>query len=105
MKVHVKKRYYKRNLRHRSPATYEAEQPHGVGTDVHATIKMSPILRKHKDLRDGILKHEMEEITAWGRGSTRPHRTASSKEPLITRKLGGERGFWKEIDRREKRGK
>jgi hypothetical protein len=77
-------------------------QPGGVGTDVYATIRLSPVLRKHRDLRDGIVKHEVEEIKAWGRGSTRPHRIANNKEPSVTKRLGGERGFWEEIRRREK---
>ena len=79
MKLYVKKRYYKRDRRSESPAVYEARQPKGVGTDIHATIRMSPILKKHGDLRKGILRHETEEIKAWGRGSTRPHRIANSK--------------------------
>jgi len=103
MRVYVRKRYYKRDRRDESPAIYEARQPKGVGTDVHATIRMSPVLKKHKDLRKGILKHEIEEIKAWGRGSTRPHRIANSKEPKVTKSLGGERGFWREIERREKK--
>lgn len=103
MKVYVTKRYWKRNRENESPAVYRAEQRGGVGTDVHATIMMTPVLKKHRDLREGILKHETEEIKAWGRGSTRAHRIASSKEPVATRKLGGERAFWKEIERRGKK--
>ena len=102
MKVYAKKLYYKSNRRSEPPARYSARQPKGIGTDVHATIRLAPILKKHKDLRKGILKHEMEEIKAWGKGKTNSHRFASSKEPRVTRKLGGERAFWKEIDRRDK---
>ncbi len=102
MRLHVRKLYYKRDDKKESPARYSAKQPRGVGTDVYATIKMMPILRKYKDLRKGILKHEVEEIKAWGKGSTRAHRIANGKEPAVTKRLGGERGFWREITRREK---
>jgi len=102
MNLHVRKKYYKHDYKDRSPARYSVKQPKGVGTDVHGVIYMSPVLKKHKDLRKGILKHEIEEIKAWGKGKTNAHRIAQSKEPKITRNLGGERAFWKEIKKREK---
>lgn len=103
MKLHISKRYYKNSRKGREPAIYHAKQPKGVGTDIHAIVKLDPILKKHRDLRKGILKHESSEIEAWGKGRTACHRYASSKEPEVTRKLGGVKGFWKEIEKRNRR--
>ena len=102
MKLYIRKRYRKRSKRGGKPASFHATQPKGVGTDVHAIIKLDPILKKHKDLRKGILRHERKEIEAWGRGRTDSHRYANNREPEVTRRLGGVRGFWKEIRKREK---
>lgn len=91
--------YYKRSNKQRPPATYRAKRK---GGKVVADIKLDPILKKHKDLRRGVLKHEKDEIRAWARGNTAPHRYASKREPRVTHRLGGERGFWREIERRER---
>ena len=103
MDIRVRKRYYKRSKKGRSPASFIARQPRGVGTDVHATIRLDPVLKKHKDLRKGVLKHETDEIKAWGKGKTSTHRYANRNEPKVTRRLGGVKGFWREIERRNKR--
>ena len=48
MKLHKKIVYFK-NIRHgKEPCKYEASQPNGVNTDVYATIKLDPILKKKK---------------------------------------------------------
>lgn len=103
MKLNIKQVYLRRNLRNRSPATYHAVQKNGVGSDVNAVVKLAPILKKHSDLRRGILKHEREEIYGWAKGQTGNHRRANRSEPSLTKKLGGTKGFWNEIDRRNKR--
>ena len=103
MKVKVKKVYYKRIQKGRDPIKFEAVQPNGIGEDVHATIKIDPILKKHKDLRKAMLRHEVYEIVDWGRGCNNAHSHAKRKEPKLTRNIGGVSGFWKEIKRREKR--
>ncbi len=103
MDIRIRKRYYERSDKSRSPASFTARQPKGVGTTVHATIRLDPVLKKHKDLRKGVLKHETDEIRAWGKGKTSTHRLANRKEPQVTRKLGGTKGFWGEIDRRNRR--
>ena len=102
MKIHIKKQYYRHSKVGRSPASYKARQPEGKGTDVFMDMKVDPILRKKKarDLKKGIMRHEIEEVRAWGKGSTSPHRDASAKEPKVTRKLGGTSGFWKEAHKR-----
>jgi hypothetical protein len=102
MKVHVTKIYYKNTNRKREPICFTAKQPRGIGTDIHAEIKLDPILKKHKDLRKAMLKHEVYEITDWGNGCNSAHKHAKHKEPKLTREIGGAKGFWKEIKRREK---
>jgi hypothetical protein len=102
MKVHVTKRYYKTTNKKREPISFSANQPRGIGTDVHAVIKIDPILKKHKDLRKAMLKHEVYEITDWGKGCNLAHKHAKHKEPKLTREIGGTKGFWKEIKRRGK---
>jgi len=103
MKVHIKKVYHKKTRIGRPPASFHAKQPKWVGTTVHAVVKLDPILKKHKDLHRGIMKHEKHEIKAWGQGLPMPHAHARTKEPKLTRNIGGVSGFWKEIDRRKNR--
>jgi hypothetical protein len=103
MKIRVKKRYYKRSQRGREPIKYHASQPRGIGTDIQATIKIDPVLKRHKDLRKSLLKHEMDEIREWGRGRRAGHTKARKREPKKIRTIGGVSGFWKEIERREGR--
>ena len=101
MKVHIVKTYYKVSRKGRPPAKFHAVQ-HGLGNDVHAKVTLDPILKKHKDLERGIMKHEKEEIEHWGHGHIGAHHIARSKEPKLTRNIGGVSGFWKEIERRKK---
>ena len=102
LKLHITKQYYKKVQRGRDPIRFHVEQPNGVGTDMHAVIKLDPILKKHNDLRKVLLKHETDEMMAWGKGSTRAHTLARKKEPKAIRYIGGVSGFWNEIKRREK---
>lgn len=104
MKVRIRKTYYKRTQKGRDPIKFHAVQPGGINTDVHAVIKLDPVLRKHKDLRKAMLNHEKYEISDWGRGCTKAHTHAKRREPKLTRNIGGVAGFWKLINRREKRG-
>ena len=99
MRVKTKVSYSRRLKRGSSPAYYKAFRR---GNEVIAHIWLHPILRKYKDLQEGILKHEMVEIKAWAGGSTAPHRKANKQEPEVTKSLGGAKGFWKEIAGREK---
>ncbi len=102
LKIYARKRYYKGSRRGKSPSTYRVTQPCGVGSSIHGTIYLAPVLKRHKDLRAGVLKHELGEIRAWGGGTTNAHTIGSSKEPKVTKRLGGVKGFWEEIDRRER---
>jgi len=97
MKISIEESYYKRSRRGKSPASFHAVQH---GDNIKAKVKLDPVLKKHRDLLRGVRKHEREEITAWGKGHHAPHLHARSKEPRITRELGGIKGFWREIDRR-----
>ena len=100
MKISIEESYYKRSRRGKSPASFHAVQH---GDNIKAKVKLDPVLKKHRDLLRGVRKHEREEITAWGKGHHAPHLHARSKEPRITRELGGIKGFWREIDRRGQR--
>ena len=102
MKIHITKSYYKKSRKGREPAKFYATQRGGLGHDVHAKVKLDPILKKHKDLERGIMKHEKEEIEHWGHGHPAAHHVARHKEPRLTRNIGGVSGFWKEIKRRER---
>lgn len=102
MKVYIKTKYYKQSKKGREPAKYHATQKGGVGHDVHATVMLDPVLKKHPDLKKAILKHEQNEIKSWGKGETASHSTSKKKEPALTRNIGGVSGFWSEIKRREK---
>ena len=68
MRVQTKTSYYKRGRRGKSPATYRARQPIGIGTTVHADIKLDPVLRKMPKERRLIMLHEQREIRDWGKG-------------------------------------
>ncbi len=100
IKIKLRKRYYKRSQKGRSPASFNVRQSEGVGSTIHATIKLDPVLKKHKDLRESIVKHEVNEIKAWGEGHHAPHAHARHKEPKLTKHIGGVSGFWKEIEKR-----
>jgi hypothetical protein len=104
MKVHITKSYYKVSRKGREPAKFHATQKGGLGHDVHAKVKLDPILKKHKDLERGIMKHEKTEIEHWGHGHPASQHVARFKEPKLTRTIGGVSGFWKEIEKRERRG-
>lgn len=97
MKFQITEAYYKTSKKGRPPAIFHAVQH---GDNIKAKVRLDPVLKKHKDLLRGVLKHEREEIKAWGNGHHAPHLHARSKEPHVTRKLGGVSGFWKEIERR-----
>jgi len=84
---------------------FHAEQHEGVGSTVHAIIFIDPVLKKHSDLRNPMLKHEQDELKHWGMGHKGcSHRHAKNREPRLTRNLTVD-GFWQEIKRRQKRGK
>ena len=94
-------KFYKRVRQGEEPIHYTAKQPKGVGTNVFATIYLDPILKKYPDLMKALLKHELNEIKAWGMGKTGVHAKARSREATLTKNIGGVSGFWKEIKRRE----
>ena len=98
----IRIRHYKRRRRDKKPSVYRVMQD---GDGVSGTVWLDPVLKKkrHQDLKRGILKHELTEIDAWAKGKTNPHTIASRAEPKVTKKLGGERGFWAEIAKRERR--
>ena len=103
MKLHIKKVYYKKPRIGKEPCKYSAVQPKGKGTDVYATIKLDPILRKKKlkAIKNGMLKHETVEIKRWAKGDRYSHRDAEKREPKITKKLKGTAGFWAEAKRKK----
>lgn len=97
MKLHKKIVYYKNIRKGKEPCKYSAVQPKGKGTDVYATIKLDPILRKKKlkKIRDGMMKHEVVEITRWAKGDRYSHRDAERQEsPFLRDKIKNVRGFW-----------
>lgn len=102
MKTTVKIKYYKKSRRGREPIKFSAYQPGGVGTDITVTLKADPILKEYPELRAALFRHEIDEITAWGRGERGTHKKARSKEPRAIRNIGGVSGFWKYIDKKEK---
>lgn len=98
MKVHKKIVYHKNTKVGRAPCTYNALQPKGVNTDVYVTIKLDPILKKKKlsKVKNGMLKHEIVEVTRWAKGDRYSHRDAEKVEPAITRdKIKNTSGFWR----------
>ncbi len=103
MKLHKKIVYYKNIRKGKEPCKYSAIQPKGKGTDVYATIKLDPILRKKKlkSIKNGMLKHETVEITRWAKGDRYSHRDANYSEPKVTKKLGGTVGFWQAVKRKK----
>lgn len=99
----IKLEYYKGIRKGKQPIKYHAEQPKGIGTDVKATIYLDPILKYHDDLRDALVNHEIREIITWAKGEKGAHTKARSQEPKAIRDIGGVSGFWKEIERRERK--
>ena len=104
MKLHIKKVYYKKPRIGREPCKYVAVQPKGKGTDVYATIKLDPILRKKKlkAIKKGMLKHEEVEIKRWAKGDRYSHRDAEKREPSYLRdKIKNVSGFWAAVKRKK----
>jgi hypothetical protein len=99
MKVKIRKVYYKSIRKGREPARYLAVQPGGLGTEVHAVIRLDPVLKKHKVLRNAIVNHEKYEIYDWGKGCPHAHKHAKHKEPKLTRKMNV-KGFWEYVGKR-----
>jgi hypothetical protein len=104
MKVTIHKRYYKQSRRGRNPIHFVANQPKGIGTNVVAVIRIDPVLKEHKDLQNAMIGHEKYEITDWAKGCTKAHSHAKRREPKLTRQIGGVKGFWNLIERRQKDG-
>ena len=101
MRVKAKTSYYKRSRRGKSPATYRARQPRGIGTTVHADIKLDPVLRKMPKERRLIMLHEQREIRNWGKGMSRDK--ASRLAERATRKddhFDTSREFWGLVGKR-----
>ena len=104
MKLCLRRAYYKRSRVGREPVRFHVRQPQGVGTAIRGTIWLDPVLRKrrHADLRQALVRHETDEIKAWGKGKAGAHTRAKSREPKAIRSIGGVTGFWREIQRRER---
>jgi hypothetical protein len=103
-KLHIKKKYYKRVRVGKEPIKYSAVQPKGKGTDVYATIRLDPILRKKKlkSIKNGMVKHEVVEISRWAQGDRYSHRDAERQEPSYLRdKVRNVSGFWREVKRKK----
>lgn len=99
----LKRRYYQRSCVGRNPIRYSAKQPGGIGSTIHATVYLDPILRTYPDLERALIRHEVNELRAWGKGQTGAHTIARKKEPKALQNIGGVSGFWREIARRRKR--
>ena len=104
MQIKIRKKYLKRIRPGKSPVRFHAVQPKGENTTVHALIIIDPVLRKHPDFKEPMIKHEIDEVRHWGEGSHchHAHIHAKSKEPKLTRNLSVE-GFWREIEKRKKK--
>ena len=102
MKVSYRVHYSADRRRTVSPARYTAQRK---GDWVIAHITLHPILKKYSDLRRGVLGHEMDEIASWVEGVTASHRYANGREPRVTKWLGGVKGFWAEVRKREAKAK
>jgi hypothetical protein len=100
LKVKIKKKYLKRSYVGRNPVHFHAKQPEGIKTTVHAKIHLDPILKKHRDLRKPMLKHEERELHRWGMGHKDAHKYAVENEPKKLKRIGSADGFWKEIKKR-----
>ena len=97
LKIHVRKKYLKRDYVGKSPIHFHAVQPNGVGTDIHATLTLAPVLKKHPNLRKPMVQHELNEIEHWGRGlSGNSHDHAKRREPALTRELTIDT-FWRKV--------
>ncbi len=106
MRIKTSVSYYKGERRGKSPAIYKANQPRGIGTTVHAKIKLDPSLKRNPDLRKYVLLHERDEIKAWGMG--KPKQTAHKIARKATTKddrFDSATEYWRILKRREGRGK
>lgn len=103
MELHLTTRYYKHSKVGREPIRFHVRQPKGIGTDVHGAIWLDPILKEpqNADLREALIKHELNEIKVWGQGNKASHTEAKGREPTLTKNIGGVSGFWHEIKRRQ----
>jgi len=103
MKLNLKRKYYKHTKVGREPVRFHVRQPKGIGTDIDGEVWLDPVLKEdgNIDLREALLKHEIDEIKTWGKGTKASHTLAKSQEPILIRKLGGVSGFWQEIKRRQ----
>ena len=95
MKIYVVKRYNKRSGG--KPIESRYEQPRGVGSDIHAEIRLDPSLKKHPDLRRALIRDEKNKIREWGRGNA----FKKAKTPRLLRDIGGVKNVRDEIKRRE----
>jgi hypothetical protein len=96
LKILVRKKYLKKNYVGKSPIHFHAVQPNGVGTDIHATLTLAPVLKKHPNLRKPMVQHEIDEIRHWGGGNSGSHAHAKRREPKLTRELTIDT-FWKKV--------
>ena len=96
LKIHVRKKYLKRDYVGKSPIHFHAVQPKGVGTDIHATLTLAPVLKKHPKLRNPMVQHELDEIKHWGEGKAGSHDHAKRREPKLTRELTIDT-FWRKV--------
>lgn len=87
--VKIKQKWYSRSQRGRPLMTYYAKGYRSSGVVTDATIYKDPILKKHPDFERAVLKHEVIEITARGKGIplNKAHKLARSKESKLTRNL------------------
>jgi hypothetical protein len=98
MKIKTKVSYYERQRTGKSPATYHATQPNGVGTTVHAKIKLDPSLKNRPSIRKLVVLHEKNEIKAWGQGKPKPHAVAK-KATKRDNKFDSNSEYWRLIKR------
>lgn len=64
-------------------------------------VCLNPVLKKHPDLHEALLTHEVDEAICNHQTGIVCHNLATRKEPAITRNIESEDDFWKVIHQRE----
>ncbi len=98
MKIKSQVSYFDRVRRGKSPASYHANQPNGVGKTVYAKIKLDPILKDKPKVRRLVILHEKNELKAWGLGESKKgaHKIAK-RATKRDDKFDTSREFWRLI--------
>ena len=87
--VKIKQKWYSRSQNGRPLMIYYPKGYRSSGVVTSATIYKDPILKKHPNWHSAILKHELTEIKARGKGMplNKAHKLARSKESKLIKNL------------------